>query len=300
MVRKIKKKIKIYLKIFFYFRILIISILLSSIIPTKADLPFIIQCSFEYDLDLKLFPECHLENTCILADLKIDENSSAYEVNRTQIHEYECLIFTNSFVLKIPSNIFIATRSKIAHLYANNVSISELSRNSFLIANQLENVDLSWNMLQELHETAFYDASNLLNLNLSHNKISEFSPNVFEKLDKLRTLDLSYNQISSIPFELFQPLKNLATLNLRENRLQLKFGLFPKKLHMLDLSYNNLEFQQKFKIFALLEYLEILLLHGNCVTIFCFLNISILFKFFSYHKFISLKVIVLRAYIQAF
>jgi Leucine-rich repeat (LRR) protein len=244
-------------------------VLLSTIIPINADVPFIIQCALEYDLDFKLYSECHSENSCILADLKIEENSSAYEVNRTQIHEFECLIFTNSFVQKIPSNIFIATRSKIAHLYANNVSVSELLRNSFLIANQLETVDLSWNALQELHETAFYDASNLLILNLSHNKISEFSSNVFEKLDKLETLDLSFNQISSVPFELFQPLRHLATLNLRENRLQLKFGTFPESIRTLDLSYNNLEFQQKFKIFALLKHLETFLLHGNWFILFC-------------------------------
>lgn len=239
--------------------------LVQNLILTNAEVPLSnIQCELEYDLDLKLFPECDLESSCILVNLKIDENSSAaYEVNRTQIHEFKCLIFMESSMQKIPSNIFIAARSKITHLYANRVNISELSRNSFLIANQLESVDLSENALQELHETAFYDASNLLKLNLSHNKISEFSPNVFEKLERLATLDLSFNQIASVPFELFQPLIKLRTLNLRENRLQLKFGIFPKSLRTLDLSYNNLEFQQKFKIFALLENLETFLLHGN-------------------------------------
>lgn len=251
---------------------------LSTIISLiYSDVP-IIQCTFEYEIDLNSYTECEFENSCILANLKTDENSASYEVNRTQIHEFECLIFTNSFIQKIPSNIFIATRSKIAHLYANNVSISELSRNSFLIANQLINVDLSWNALQKLQESAFYDAINLLSLNLSHNKITDFSQNVFEKLDKLQTLDLSFNHITAVPFELFQPLRNLKTLNLRENRLQLKFGIFPKRLRTLDLSYNNLEFQQKFKIFALLEYLETFLLHGKLICI-------VLISTYQYHKF---------------
>jgi hypothetical protein len=252
--------------IFFSFTtVIFIHLLFSATISlSQSDVQVLnIQCATEHNLDFKFFSECQPENSCILAELRVDENSSGYEVNRTQIHEFKCLIFAESFIVKIPSNIFITARSKISHLYANNVSISELSRNSFLIANQLECVDLSWNDLQELHETAFYDASNLLVLNLSHNKINDFSSNVFEKLDKLNNLDLSFNQISSIPFDLFQPLTNLERLNLRDNRLQLKFGIFTENLKSLDLSYNNLEIQLKFKIFALLGKLETLLLHGE-------------------------------------
>lgn len=232
-----------------------------------------IQCALEYNLNVQLFSsECSTENSCILADLKSD-TFATYEVNRTQIHEFKCLIFVDSYIMKIPSNIFITAKSKISHLYANNVSISELSRNSFLIVNQLESVDLSWNELEKLHETAFYDASHLKTLNLSHNKISDFSLNVFDKLDNLRTLDLSYNQISSIPFDIFQPLYNLKELNLRNNRLQLKFGIFPETLQLLDLSYNNLEIQQKFKIFALMESLTTLLLHGKVILLYQYFHI---------------------------
>lgn len=252
----------------FSYRLPIVIFLLSLLLALSRSQSDVLtmQCAQEHNFDFKLFTNssCQYENSCIIADLRIEENSTTtYEVNRTQIHEFKCLIFVASHIAKIPSNIFITARSKITHLYANDVSINELSRNSFLIANQLESVDLSWNYLQGLHETAFYDASNLETLNLSHNNISEFSSNVFDKLDNLKNLDLSHNQITSIPFDIFQPLYNLQSLDMRSNRLQLKFGMFPESLRSLDLSYNNLEIQQKFKIFALLGKLETLLLHGN-------------------------------------
>lgn len=246
-----------------------IFILIANLILVKADVPIInIECTFEYELDLALFPGCQSEDSCIISGIELDENSFSYEVNRTQIHEFKCLIFMDSHLQKIPSNVFIAARSKVRYLYANNVSINELSRNSFLIANQLESIDMSWNALEKLYETAFYDASNLLMLNLSHNIISELLPSVFEKLDKLSILDLSYNQISAVPFELFQPLKNLETLNLRQNRLQLRYGIFPDHIRSLDLSHNNLEFQEKFQIFSLLINLETLILHGEFIVCF--------------------------------
>lgn len=216
------------------------------------------QCSDE-EISFDEYPECTLNNSCILGKLS---SSNVYAVERT-LHEFKCLIFIESFLNEIPSNIFMTLKSNITHLHANNVSISELRRISFPFAQRLESVDLSRNLIHEMHETVFYGAPNLVTLNLSHNLISDVSSNVFEKLDSLENLDLSNNQISAIPFDLFQPLDNLVYLNLRNNRLQLKFGIFPRNLHILDLSFNNLEIQQKFKIFSLLQQLDTLLLHGN-------------------------------------
>ena len=217
-----------------------------------------LQCSQE-DFNLENYPACLPENSCILRNLN---TSNVYAIDRT-IHEFKCLIFVDSFIPEIPSNIFMTLKSNISHLYANNVNISELRRISFPFAQKLKSVDLSWNLIQNLNEMIFYDAPNLVSLNLSHNSIAEFSSNVFDKLDSLQVLDMSYNQITTIPFDLFLPLDNLVELNLRYNRLQLKFGIFPENLHSLDLSYNNLEIQQKFKIFSLLQNLILLLLHGN-------------------------------------
>jgi Leucine rich repeat len=207
------------------------------------------------------YPECSMDNSCIL--LNIDTAYNQYTVDRI-LHEFKCLIFADSLVYEMPDNIFMTLKSNITHLHANGVSMSELHRKLFPVAQKLTSVDLSGNVIKELRETVFYDAPNLKSLNLSNNLISEFSSNAFEMLESLERLDLSSNQIATIPFDLLQPLNNnLVYLNLRANRLQLRFGIFPESLRILDLSYNNLEIQQKFKIFALLENLDTLLLHGN-------------------------------------
>lgn len=213
------------------------------------------------DLNFQLYPECNAENSCTLYNLNIHQELM-FTVDRT-IHDYKCIIFTDSFVYEIPNNMFLSLKSSITHLYAKDVGLAELRRISFPFGQKLESVCLSGNRIRELKETVFYDAPNLINLDLSNNQIIEFSSNAFEKLSSLEILDLSMNQIVNVPFDLFQPLNNLVFLNLRHNRLQIKFGIFPEYVKTLDLSYNNIDIHQKFKIFSLLVNLETLLLHGN-------------------------------------
>jgi Leucine-rich repeat (LRR) protein len=47
-----------------------------------------------------------------------------------------------------------------------------------------------------------------------------------------------------------------------------KYGIFPQFVRTLDISYNHLDIHHKFKIFALLNNLETLLLHGNKIENF--------------------------------
>lgn len=239
--------------------------LFHHICEIQTEILFNVQCSqgsktFNFDN----YPACEAINSCIISNM----NSSTTKVIDRIVHEFKCLIMVDSFVPEIPSNIFMTLKSNLTHFHANNISISELHRISFPFAQKLEKVDLSWNQIQSLTEMIFYDAPNLLSLNLSHNSITELSSSVFDKLDSLQVLDMSHNQITTVPYDLFLPLNKLVDLNLRHNRLQLVFGIFPENLKKLDLSYNNLEIQQKFKIFALLEKLDTLLLHGNRIENF--------------------------------
>lgn len=190
------------------------------------------------------------------------EAESTIHFDRTA-HDFKCLIIADSYVYEIPSSIFLTYKSNITHLYANHVGLTELRRSSFPFGQKLQSVNLSGNQIKGIRETVFYDAPKLETLDLSDNQIAEFSPNAFEKLSSLRILDLSRNQITTVPFEVFQPLNSIVYLNLRLNRLDIKFGIFPPFVKTLDLSYNNIDIHHKFKIFALLNNLETLLLHGN-------------------------------------
>jgi Leucine-rich repeat (LRR) protein len=178
-------------------------------------------------------------------------------------HDFKCIVFVDSLLYEIPSSIFMTLKSNITHLYANHVGISELRRISFPFGQKLESVSIAGNNLKDINEPVFYGAPNLLVLDLSDNEITDFSSNAFANLNSLRILNLSGNQIASIPFELFQPLTTVETISLRENRLQIKYGIFPDSVRTLDLSYNNLDIHHKFKIFSVLNNLETLLLHGN-------------------------------------
>ncbi|CRL00194.1 CLUMA_CG013468, isoform A [Clunio marinus] len=219
-------------------------------------------CCLEHaDVDFSNYPECDMKVSCIFENMNILRNSTL-QIDR-DIHDFKCLIFRNSTVYEIPSGIFLTLKSNITHLYANHVGIAELRRISFPFGDKLRVVDLSGNKIKKIVETVFYDAPKLEILNLSDNQISYFSSNAFEKLTSLKILNLSRNEITKIPYELFQPLNGIIFLNLRFNRLELKYGIFPDMVKSLDLSYNNIEFHHKFKIFALLNNLETLSLHGN-------------------------------------
>lgn len=221
-----------------------------------------IRCSeANINVNFQQYAECEIENSCVIAGLQLPKDE---KINTDRVvHDFKCMIFEDSFVYEIPSSIFMTLKSNVTHLYANHVEITELRRISFPFGQKLQSVDLSGNAIRGIRETIFYDSPNLEILDLSDNQISEFSSNTFEKLNSLKTLDLSRNQITTIPFELFQPLTGVDTLNLKYNRLQIKFGIFPDALRKLDLSYNNIDIHHKFKIFSLMENLEILLLHGN-------------------------------------
>lgn len=221
-----------------------------------------LQCSeMNNNVNFQAFPECQSENSCIFSNLIVVKDF-AFSFDRTA-HDFKCLIFKDSSVDEIPSSIFLTLKSNITHLYANHVGVSELRRISFPFGQKLQSVSLAGNQIKGIRETVFYDAPNLETLELSDNQISEFSSNAFEKLSSLRILNLSGNQITTVPFELFQPLNSIVYLNLRFNRLEIKFGIFPDFVKTLDLSHNNIDIHHKFKIFALLNNLETLLLHGN-------------------------------------
>lgn len=58
---------------------------------------------------------------------------------------------------------------------------------------------------------------------------------------KLEEIDLSSNQLSELEYGTFSQQTSLKILLLRHNNIRLKYGLFPKELMKLDLSYNNLK-----------------------------------------------------------
>jgi len=224
-----------------------------------------LQCTSPLGFDFLQYPDCSSEDSCVLVDLNIGQEMTSKAIIDQTLHEHKCVILAQSKVYEIPSNIFLTMHSNVAHLYAKNVDIQELKRTPFIFP-RMESVTLSGNKIKALKEAIFYDPPRRLQkLDLSHNELASFSSNAFDKLMALKELHLNNNQITSVPFQLFQSLNSLLYLNLRNNRLgpSLKFGIFPQFLTTIDLSFNNVDIHYKFKIFAMLDDLQTLLLHGN-------------------------------------
>jgi Leucine-rich repeat (LRR) protein len=121
----------------------------------------------------------------------------------------------------------------------------------------------------------FYGAINLRRALISNNQITSIGKDTFKKmivksLDafdntyqmKLEEIDLSNNQLVDLEFETFTQLHSLKILLLADNRINLKYGIFPLTLKKLDLSRNHLN---DFTLRQLInsQFLEELKLNGN-------------------------------------
>lgn len=209
---------------------------------------------------------CKPEGTLVLNKINARINST-FLIGR-KIHQHNCLVFKDSVIPRIPSNMFLIGRSNLTTIYANGIEIEELEPENFQNAQYLQRLFLSRNKIKALTDDVFAGCKNLIILDLSKNLISEFAPKSFDGLKNLEILDLSSNSITYVPFELFQDLTNIMYLNLRHNKLNVKYGIFPQFVKTLDIAYNNIDIHHKFKIFALLNNLETLLLHGNKIENF--------------------------------
>ena len=130
-------------------------------------------------------------------------------------------------------------------------SIDSLCENIKNNTNNIENLDLSYNNIDEV-SYLFYALKNnktLINLNLSNNKISniDYVYEAFKSNKTLTTLNLSYNKILSID-SLSKLIKNNNTikeLNLSKNILDdisilLDALINNSSIKILDLYYNNI------------------------------------------------------------
>lgn len=112
----------------------------------------------------------------------------------------------------------------------------------------------------DLEDLLFSGATRLYFVSLANNQISSIGKDTF-KGGSLTKIDLSGNQLTHLNYETFSQLNSLTTLLLPHNKIILKYGIFPRKLEMLDLSHNQLK---QFSIRQLVSSrIEKLKLNGN-------------------------------------
>ena len=141
------------------------------------------------------------------------------------------------------ANNSIQTVGKRSFFYLINLELLDLSYNllqdvgDMTGLNKLKTLNLAFNHIRHLDNTAFENLQNLQQLDLSHNALSEVTHMPFQTLFELATLDLSCNQIAQFSIE--SGLESLEKLSIRHNRLS-KLGTITRlpQLHTLDASHN--------------------------------------------------------------
>ena len=131
-----------------------------------------------------------------------------------------------------------------------------------LITTNLENLDLSYNKLQELNHVLTENIDNLKDLDLSNNNINNLSQFKDMKFNNLINLNLSFNQISDMEcLGLKTNFDNLENLNLFNNKIQKLKIINIKSLKHLNLLKNEIsegiiDFMENIKNFSTLLNLK--------------------------------------------
>lgn len=106
---------------------------------------------------------------------------------------------------------------RFQHLKFINASHNELTEISFILADNVNEVDFSHNHISNSF-WGISDAS-FITINLSHNRISNLPGDYFSHSKELQILDLSYNQISKISPFFFKNCPKLKILRLDHNQI---------------------------------------------------------------------------------
>lgn len=251
-------------------RILSIYLVLTTITTASVEL----RCS-NYDVSQlrDISYQCGKELTCFFENIQADNETQFVYTSDRYVLSYKCVGFVNSSLHQLPIDLF-KRYSNIEILYASNLGLKSISRTLFETANKMVDVHLEGNNLTELENFLFYGAINLRRILVSHNQIKVIGKDTFKKMikqentfdntfqRKLEEIDLSNNKLMNLEYETFSQLSTLKILLLKDNKIKLKYGLFPLFLKKLDLSYNELA---NFTLRQLMnsQLLEELKLNGN-------------------------------------
>lgn len=163
----------------------------------------------------------------------------------------------------LPDNIFKGLNLKsLKQLSLQSCEIGDISASAFIGLENLEELDLSYNYLEEIPE-AIQKLPNLRKLFLHGNNIMQLQNNSFLGLRNLQDLNLNVNEISQIEIDAFKGLENsLKDLRLHYNNLNTIPSDALRKLRLLSflmLSRNNIQFIPKnaFVGFSNLKMLEL-------------------------------------------
>ncbi|XLU21935.1 hypothetical protein S245_058001 [Arachis hypogaea] len=197
-----------------------------------------------------------------LLELQLRSNNIiGYSTFSGNFSELEFLELSNSKLEgKVPQ--WIHDLDSLHHLILSNNLLTSVGQFSWY---QLEDLDLSFNLMDDDISSFFCNATPLTDINLSHNRFIGTFPQCLANSSSLRNLDLQMNKLhGNLPDTLNRSLQ-LYALILNCNQFK---GLLPKSLSnsvfLQELNLGNNQFEDTFPYWLQdLGLLEILVLQGN-------------------------------------
>lgn len=115
-----------------------------------------------------------------------------------------------------------------------------VTKDYFLDAQSVTELDFSWNSMPDLPPSAFKKMPNLVYLNLKQNRLGKVEKEIFDPMDSLLELDLSANMLDDLPRDIFKE-KGLQTLRISENSFTTLAAINASKLTSLIASGNKMQ-----------------------------------------------------------
>lgn len=128
---------------------------------------------------------------------------------------------------------------KLQQFTASNCHIRKISQVTRYLGAEIEDFDLSGNILEDLNENSFQTFQMILTLNLSKTNIKHFTPGTIQYLPDIHTIDISNNELLDLNGSAMP--ESLLELYVNDNRLRRILNLSRKHLPLLtklDISGN--------------------------------------------------------------
>ncbi|XP_052685066.1 uncharacterized protein LOC128164975 [Crassostrea angulata] len=196
------------------------------------------------------------------------EKIKGMESYNRQNSDLELLDLQNNKLITVQPNS-LHWLSSVSKIFLRNNNITNTDFYFSELMELLIELDLSYNLIQNITNVMFKGLNRLRYLNLQNNLIAMLDEFSFSRLESLRTLNLAFNQIHTINKMAFENLLSLAKLNLTGNKLK---SLAParfialNKLEILDLSGNGLQVLE-YDAFKSSDSVKYLYIHSNKLTV---------------------------------
>lgn len=178
-------------------------------------------------------------SNCSLTSLSENSFSSAGKLRN--------LYLCNNNLLPTELLTSLIPLKKLTVLSLRNCSLPKLPKNIFENLTELEELDISWNPLNNVFEKLLQPLANLQYLDMGYSNLRNLSKNTFVQTTALRKLVLSGNKLGDLEKGLFRELVNLVTLEVNNCGLEepLSHDVFDKDtytdLQELKMAGNSLK-----------------------------------------------------------